>query len=835
MPSEKRFLKEEGPAMTEPNVTDTDSPQSSNPKPKTFYKYESGKDYAGAEEFIAEEFKKVNSLRNHKEANKEFIGLALSGGGIRSATFSLGVLQALAEKSWLEKIDYLSTVSGGGYLGSALTWLLHKPWETNERKTSITSESGVLKRFYKKLTAFFRQEEFKKVQFKCSPGQFPFNGDMDLEDTDGDPVKNGKLYKLGLLAFLRQHGKYLAPGNGITLLSFISALLRGTLVSLIIFIPLTASVFYAALQKFKIPEQYPKEPTGIFDKFADTFPLIGHMNAPFQIACLLILIFLFLVIVYAIGTLLPFMGNFKLYHLRRLYDQSIRLILGTTAFSVLIGSVILVHSFLKGYEFATILSGLGSIIAGIIPFFMQFIKSSKNEQTNAGKPLVILLSAGILLFGFLLLSYHLAQSHFLSSNSNWMLWGIAGIAILAYITQINYISIHRYYRDRLMEAYMPDVGNIFNQKWASILPANEADGAQLSKMKHKNGPYHIINTNVITTDSTIPKFKGRGGDSFILSPYFCGSNATSWTTTPTFMGGLMTLSTAMSISGAAVNPNTGVGGEGLTRNPLVSLVMKILNIRLGYWVPHPNRPWYLKIWPPNFINPYLISQHKEDSDFLELSDGGHFENLGLYELFRRRMKTIIICDGGADKDFTFEDLGNALEKARVDFGVTIEIITDPLVPLSKWENHKTNTNKAIKSEIDKNLTGNRETYNEIHEIKKREEFLIRAKKDMAERGYVFGKITYRNSDECLLVYLKTTFINDLPPDIIAYKNKHNDFPDQSTADQFFDEKQFEAYRELGYQIAHKMIDDITTVGTSPQDPSEEEEIKRKREIYNRFK
>ena len=54
-------------------------------------------------------------------------GLALSGGGIRSATFALGVTQAFAAKDLMRRFDYLSTVSGGGYLGSSLTWLTRNP------------------------------------------------------------------------------------------------------------------------------------------------------------------------------------------------------------------------------------------------------------------------------------------------------------------------------------------------------------------------------------------------------------------------------------------------------------------------------------------------------------------------------------------------------------------------------------------------------------------------------------------------------------------------------------------------------------------------------------
>ena len=54
------------------------------------------------------------------------IGLSFSGGGIRSASFALGVLQVLLNEGLLKHFDYLSTVSGGGYLGSAVSWWLHQ-------------------------------------------------------------------------------------------------------------------------------------------------------------------------------------------------------------------------------------------------------------------------------------------------------------------------------------------------------------------------------------------------------------------------------------------------------------------------------------------------------------------------------------------------------------------------------------------------------------------------------------------------------------------------------------------------------------------------------------
>jgi hypothetical protein len=278
----------------------------------------------------------------------------------------------------------------------------------------------------------------------------------------------------------------------------------------------------------------------------------------------------------------------------------------------------------------------------------------------------------------------------------------------------------------------------------------------------------------------------------------------------------------MAISGAAANPDTGVGGEGPTRNPVLSLLMSLLNIRLGYWAPHPDpaiNKWQnwghqhekqkmvsmlsrtlgqivpTHSYRPNFFVPMLsatafgkfigyglsrltrglpenfqISKNcfgkNESNHFIELTDGGHFENLGIYELVRRRLKLIIVLDGAADPKFEFADLANAMEKVRVDFGVLLKLDVRPMIPAD-----------AVDAEC---------------------------KVNCAEQGFVFGEIVYPDDTRGTLVYIKTAYVRGLHPDLLSYKKRHADFPDQTTADQFFDEKQFEAYRELGYSLAKMM-------------------------------
>ena len=158
-------------------------------------------------------------------------GLALSGGGIRSATFSLGIMQALAHRGLLKRFDYLSTVSGGGYIGSAITWLVSD--------LAGDSYSG---RCSEKQTG-------KGPKFGLNRDDFPFGCDDPAPEApssdDGDQKK--------MLSYLRQHGNYLAPGAGISLFSLVGVILRGMLLNLLVWIPVFILFFLALLW---IPEQF---------------------------------------------------------------------------------------------------------------------------------------------------------------------------------------------------------------------------------------------------------------------------------------------------------------------------------------------------------------------------------------------------------------------------------------------------------------------------------------------------------------------------------------------------------------------------------------------------
>jgi len=135
----------------------------------------------------------------------------------------------------------------------------------------------------------------------------------------------------------------------------------------------------------------------------------------------------------------------------------------------------------------------------------------------------------------------------------------------------------------------------------------------------------------------------------------------------------------MAISGAAVNPNMGSFSTSAA-----AFLLTAFNVRLGWWIGNPRHNGRWNQSSPKTGIFYLLAEltgsTNDERGFVNLSDGGHFENLGIYELVRRRCKYIIACDGSQDSEFAFEDLGNAIRKCDADFGAEIEIDLSQIRP-----------------------------------------------------------------------------------------------------------------------------------------------------------
>ena len=335
--------------------------------------------------------------------------------------------------------------------------------------------------------------------------------------------------------------------------------------------------------------------------------------------------------------------------------------------------------------------------------------------------------------------------------------------VIGLSSDINHVSMHRYYRDRLLEAYMPE----FKNGRASFTTADRFYIRDIHIDK-TGAPYHIINAMITTSGSENSKLKSRGGDNFIFSPIVVGSKATGYRKTKEYIGGEISLATALSISGAAVDPNTGA-----TRSRPLSFLMTLLNVRLGYWLLNPacvptSKLGMLKSPAPVFWHSFAFREMmgvglNEHQTHIHLTDGGHFENLGLYELVRRHCPYIIVSDASADPTWTFKDLARACELVRADFCAETDIDTRPIHPSGD--------------------TG------------------------YSKSAFVRGTITYPSGASSKVIYVTTALTSEgLPEDIHGYKRVDKAFPDDSTANQFYDEAQFEAYRELGYRIGESVFE-----------------------------
>jgi hypothetical protein len=304
--------------------------------------------------------------------------------------------------------------------------------------------------------------------------------------------------------------------------------------------------------------------------------------------------------------------------------------------------------------------------------------------------------------------------------------------------------------------------------------AGQADAPQTQRtLTPYTGPVPLINCALSCLAGDELAHQDRRADAFVLSPGWCGSRLTGYAQAPTelWMAEHVSLGRAMTISGAAFDPNMAGLSSSLTA------LMTVLNTRLGWWIENLNpqlwpwRPWRDRPWTraqPS-LSVQLVREFfgrtNESKPFIHLTDGGHFENLGVYELIRRRCRFIIVADAGTDRVAASDNMAAMLRLIRTDFGVTIDL--DP-----------------ARMQLDDETT-----YSTWHCC------VARIHYDQVDEEAVPG----------LMVYLQATLTGDEPPDLLQYVSRNPTFPRQSTLNQFFDEAQFEAYRTLGQHIATKVF------------------------------
>lgn len=726
------------------------------------------------------------------------LGLALSGGGIRSGSIALGVLQALAAKGKLQKFDYLSTVSGGGYIGSALTWFTSRRW-----------------------TIDGREEQFGTGNGKGRVPVFPF-GTRGPVTPPTHPLSPPER----LLRYLGHHANYLEPTKGlsivyllkgISILAAVAVVLRGIAVNLFIWMTLMAAIFLAAV--LVLPDGW---------TLADNVRIPGFFCWAILGSLCIVLLFCAVAILYSVATgLAP--STFGDYTFRQGLDRVVPLLLILAAILLGIGLVPVIDHLLRGWVKSV---GLWSIAAGAATGLWTFWQSRRQDKQSPGfvAALVAPVGALLMLYGTALFAYQVAHAvahghpgiawltlpdwvapgvkdivagwlvHWPKADPGVVLglFSVATLAVFAgLVANLNYTSIHRYYRDRLMESFLPDVGRAVANNVGPAVQADRTSLADMCNSKQAHGPYHLINCNVMLNNSDTRVWNLRGGDSFVLAPRYCGSSATGWIWTRSWPQDSLSLPTAMAISGAAANPGTGTGGVGPMRNQLVSILMSMLNLRLGCWMPNPRRGARRFVMPNHFF-PGLFEMlgwgRREDSSMLALTDGGHFDNLGLYELIRRKVRLIVVSDGTADPGFAFSDLLTVLPRLREDFGATIKFDRPQPAGMS--------APATVGAPAPLDLT--------LPHLDPVALPRYPAGVALARCGYAVADITYGDGTTGVLIYLKAAVIEAMDLELLGYKGRTPDFPNESTLDQFYSEEKFEVHRAVGFALADQMLSAIKT-------------------------
>lgn len=756
------------------------------------------------------------------EAAEDLVGLALSGGGIRSATVNLGVLQKLDELKLLPLIDYLSTVSGGGFIGG---W-----W--SKWKTEIAGPGQSMPR----------------------PTAAPYREPPEI-------------------THLRLYSNYLIPRKGLfssDTWRAATVLARNFFLNALVLVPLLAiPILYADLFYFSLdplvfaelalrPDRLPVFPARVW-----VFLFLG-----------LFLVWVALALAFSVIAT-AWRRRSQVWRTRLTVWQTVftsssamvLALLGLAAFSryglhrlnllvmarggwlaLFLGLLSGVYAAWKrgptggGHEEAGREHPVEQTILKIVPplFLACFVVALSAGiwsllgwmELNLGltparqllRWLYILFFVGLGVYVVaaiernliwrrlggqsdtwrlrLIISLLLSTTLFaLAVFGHWRDWpnslvaGLLCVALafhavvcLGWGTDPNAVSMHSFYKARLVRAYLgASNAHRLARPGGDVTEPQPGDDIDLKDVKAwKNcGAYHIVNATLNLVGGKDLATQERQAEVFELSPLFCGSARTGYRPTEKYAGGEMTLGTALAISGAAANPVMGPHTSGS-----MAMLLSLFNARLGYWIADPGKADWKKprtlFWPWYMLRE-LLAWTTETGNFCYLSDGGHLENLGLYSLVKRRCRYIIVCDAGADPEFHCEDLANALRMIRIDFGCEVD-------------------------------SGFLEAVMGIQERQKDGQF------PASRAHFAVGTITYPNGQRGTLLYLKSSLTGDEPTDVLKYAESNPPFPHQTTADQFFDEAQFESCRRLGYHIAGEVFGKLSGMG--PQRLTRDDIFKR---------
>ena len=363
-----------------------------------------------------------------------------------------------------------------------------------------------------------------------------------------------------------------------------------------------------------------------------------------------------------------------------------------------------------------------------------------------------------------------------------------GLIALGFVANPNGLSFHRYYRKQLADLFLRFSGSYKNDalhRFAQVDSEREADFL---------APYPLINTCMnLQNPKGDYKFQGvKASDYFLLSPLFCGSKITGYAPTTQYGDWKnMTLPAAVTVSAAAVNP-----GLGIYSSKVKSALLTLFNARLGFWVSNPlsRTKKSPPVWWPFYFFSELLGRIGTQKQMVNISDGGHIENLGAYELLRRGCRLIICMDAGEDGFYTFADLNNLILRARNELGLEIRFPKDA------------QPEDLIAPKPSKVYSERRFAVADV--IQHWDAGKVDVPEKYRQQGFPRKIGTF--------VYVKSsvTAPTQPPPDqpdaelkysTYYYKIYHPEFPHESTGDQFFDPVQWESYYRLGQYLGADIL------------------------------
>ncbi len=693
------------------------------------------------------------------------VGLSLSGGGIRSAAFCLGALQALDAAGVLKRVDYLSTVSGGGYIGCSLTASL-------EQLGRKHGNHGWQFPYASRL----QEDEPPALQHIRDNSNYLFPHSNAL-------IRNASIYARGLavnvlliapfllgvsavtllLYWLRvayEHPPFRRVVNPFALPHFFFTLDLAIVVALV-------GIAWGAYRSLTQRQNEPEIPGG----------WVGRMVG-------LLAILLFIV---AFGDLQPLVLGSMAEHSGNLF--------------------VAVPTWIKAAT--VVLTPVATIITFLASKIGEFIKST-NELTRLRTQIAGIAMRGLIYLAALIVPLGIWTIYLgityagLRINCTIGACDPAGLTpwqpatcyyaavalvclVLTLLMRPNANSLHPLYRDRLAKAFL------FELPPPTPETPLKAWRPRLSGLSGLYGPYHLINTALNVEASKTANRRGRNADFFFFSKEFIGSKSTDYVKTCDMeeIAVGLDLATAMAASGAAVSSN--MGAQSI--RPLTPS-MALLNVRLGYWMRNPNKLNLAKAPEAGahfagvanfnrtrnpFVNYYFLAEMfgwlSDTFKSVYLTDGGHIENLGIYELLRRRCQVIIAVDAEADSQMAFGSFNTLERYALIDMGIRIDL------PWQKIADESLATGAAIDNKAD-------------------------APKHKGPHCAI-GEITYPNdckgARKGILVYIKASLTGDENDYVFDYKRRNSDFPHETTIDQMFTEQQFEVYRALGFHAAYGFL------------------------------